>query len=112
MVKLESAGMYDHNQIDVPAAFMALYCRHGRPVESRPVIEARYEICEAIAEQVAAFCRDLQLKAELDESQVLLRCRAGLLAAPESMSGLEVDWVMGRCAELLNWPLPLWPTKD
>ncbi len=96
--------MYEHNQIEVPAAFMALYCRNGRPVESRQVVESRYEICEEIAEQVAAFCQNLQLKAELPESQVLVNCRAGLLASPETMSELEVDWVMGRCAELLNWP--------
>ncbi len=100
--------MYDHNQIEIPAAFMALYCRQGRPFETRQVIESRYEICDEMAVQVAAFCKDLQFKDELPESQVLRRCHAGLLASPDAVSELEAAWVMGRCAELLEWPLPEW----
>lgn len=98
--------MYEHNQIEIPAAFMAIYCRHGRPFEARQVVESRYEICEEIAVQVAAFCKDLQYKDDLPESQVLQRCHAGLLATPGTVSEREAAWVMGRCAELLEWALP------
>jgi hypothetical protein len=98
--------MYEHNQIEVPAAFMALYCRHGRPVEARAVIEARYEACEDLAQGVAGFCKALQFKDDLPEAEVLQRCLAGLRATPETVSEAEAGWVVARAAELLEWQVP------
>ena len=100
------ARMYEHNQIEVPPSFMALYCRHGRPIADRATIEGRYEQCEDLAHQVATFCKDLQFKSDLPEAQVLERCHAGLLATPDTLNPGEAGWTVVRAAELLEWPLP------
>ncbi len=101
--------MYEHNQIEVPPAFMALYCRNGRPFEARAVIETRYDICEDLAHGVAGWCKDLSFKDDLPEEAVLQRCHAGLLATPDTLSAAEAGWVVARAAELLQWPIPSFP---
>lgn len=106
MTVLTLARMYEHNQIEVPPSFMALYCRNGRPFAERATIEGRYEQCEDLAHQVAAFCKELQFKSDLPEAQVLERCHTGLLATPETLNAPEAGWTVIRAAELLEWPLP------
>jgi hypothetical protein len=98
--------MYEINQTEVPDAFMAIYCRHGRPLESLATIELRHDACEELSHQVSTFCTSLQAKDELPEAEVLGRCYAGLLASPETVNESEAQWVIGRVAELLEWPTP------
>jgi hypothetical protein len=98
--------MYEINQTEVPAAFMDIYCRHGRPLETLAMIGSRHEACEELSHQVSTFCTSLQAKDELSEAEVLARCYAGLLASPETVSEPEARWVIGRVAELLEWPNP------
>jgi hypothetical protein len=98
--------MYEFNQIEVPPAFMAIYCRHGRPFESQATIETRYEACEDLAQQVGIFCQTLEFKEDIPQDQILLRCHAGLLASPDTVSESESFWVVARAAELLEWLLP------
>lgn len=98
--------MYEINQTEVPAAFMDIYCRHGRPLETLATIGSRHEACEELSHQVSSFCASLQAKDEVSESEVLGRCYAGLLASPETVSEPEARWVIGRVAELLEWPIP------
>lgn len=97
--------MYEHNQVEVPPAFMALYCRNGRPVESRRFIESRFEACDDLAHQLAAFCTDVKARENLSEQEVLTRCHAGLVSLPDTPAP-EAAWVIGRTAELLEWTLP------
>ena len=104
--------MYEHNQIEVPPSFMALYCRHGRPIEARGVIETRYDICEDLARGVAEWCKELSFKDDLPEETVLQRCHAGLLATPGTLSAAEAGWVVARAAELLAWPIPSFPVQE
>ncbi len=101
-----SRAMYEINQTEVPAAFMDIYCRHGRPLESLAMICSRHEACEELSYQVSSFCTSLQARDEVSEAEVLGRCYAGLLASPETVSEPEARWVIGRVAELLEWPTP------
>jgi hypothetical protein len=98
--------MYEINQTEVPAAFMAIYCRHGRPLEKLATIESRHEACEELSHQVSSFCLGLQAKNDLSEPEVLGRCYTGLLASSATVNESEARWVIGRVAELLEWPTP------
>ena len=95
--------MDEQYQITIPPSFMALYSRNGRPTESRALIEARYDLCEDLAMQTCETCHTLQFRDDLSESEVLERCRAGLLTSG-AVSAPEAEWVVTRTAELLGWP--------
>ena len=98
--------MDEQNQITIPASFMALYSRNGRPVATRAVIEQRYDLCEDLAIQTSDVCHTLQFKDDLSEADVLRRCRASLAGeavVDAIVSDAEADWVIERVAELLNW---------
>lgn len=98
--------MYEFRQLDIPASFMDLYTRHGRPVEPRPFVEHRFEACEDLASSVSGFCLSLAIKDELGSDEVLARCHAGLLLTPQTLSAREAAWVVRRTAELLEWDQP------
>jgi hypothetical protein len=99
--------MYDHNQILVPDAFIALYSAHGRPVLSRPETEARYEMCEDLALHTAAFLESRGQGPD-DADIALKQCHDGLRVEPTSISAAEAAWVIERVAELQGWPRPGW----
>jgi hypothetical protein len=99
--------VYEHNQVEVPPSFMALYCRHGRPFETRAFIEERFEACDDLAHQLGGFCSEVQAREDLPEGEVLRRCHAGLLSMPDARPG-EAGWVVARTAELLEWEIPAW----
>ena len=98
--------MYEIRQLEVPSAFIELYTRAGRLLESREFIEQRFETCDDLAQGVSDFCLTLAFKDGLDEATVLRRCHAGLLQTPETLSPREAAWVIGRAAELLVWDSP------
>lgn len=95
----------DENQVEVPQSFIALYSRNGRPFESRPAIEERYDLCEDIATQTSEACHVLQFRDDLSEGDVLLRCRASLRDGG-TVTVAEADWIVVRVAELLQWKCP------
>ena len=99
--------MYDHNQTIVPDSFLAFYSAHGRPLLSRPALEARHELCEDIALQTAAFLAAHGEDAE-GSARALKRCHEGLLAEPAAFSAAEAGWIVARVAELQEWPQPEW----
>ena len=98
--------MYEIRQLEIPDAFLALYVRHSRIVESRTHVEQHYAICDELAHGVAAFCRSLAVDPDLDAGAILQRCHAGLRQTPQVVSPAEADWVTGRSAELLEWAIP------
>ncbi|MEO7150759.1 MAG: hypothetical protein ABIX46_03455 [Burkholderiaceae bacterium] len=101
--------MYEMRQLEIPPSFMALYTRHGRPSAAREVVEARYEACEDLAHGVAGFCSTQAADDDGGRSAILLRCHAGLLLTPQTLSAAEAGWVTGRTAELLEWDTPPLP---
>jgi hypothetical protein len=94
--------MYEINQNEVPAAFMAIYCRNGRPFETRETIEARFEVCEALAHQVSALSLNLQHQTGLPLQDVLQQCVGALREPVELVSASEAEWLSGRLTELLE----------
>ncbi len=97
--------MDEQNQITIPPSFMDLYCRNGRPIETRPTIEARYDLCEDLAIQTSDTCRTVQFNDDLPEADVLRRCFDGLCVT-DVVTREEARWVTTRVAELLMWPMP------
>ena len=53
----------------------------------------------------------LQFRDDLSEAEILKGCHASLQTAG-AVSLVEADWVVSRVAELLGWPMPVWPTRD
>lgn len=97
--------MSEDNQILIPASFVALYQPEGRPKPSIPreALAQRYELCEDMA-QMLTETASMQLHGlGIAESDVLQRCRQGLLAEPAVVSADEAGWVVTRLAELLGW---------
>ena len=103
--------MDEQYQITIPPSFMAIYSRNGRPIETRQVIEQRYDLCEDLAAQTAETCQVLQFRDDLSEAEILKGCHASLQTAG-AVSVQEADWVVSRVAELLGWPMPAWPARD
>ena len=103
--------MDEQYQIEIPQSFMALYLRHGRPIETRRTIEERYDLCEDIAIQTSDACHVLQFKEDLAEREVLRRCHEGLHDGGV-VTPAEAAWVIVRVAELLQWPRPDFIGKD
>ena len=100
--------MYDHNQLEIPHSFVALYVVPGRlkPTAARDVIAGRYELCEDLAnhlyEYARAQCHDLGVT----EDDVLRRCHLGLQAESSGVNQAEAVWVIRRLAELEGWECP------
>jgi hypothetical protein len=100
--------MYDHNQLDVPDSFMALFLEPGRrrPSAPRAVVTARYEFCEDLANHLFEYARGLHHDLGIAEDEVLGRVRRGLLVPSSGASAEEAGWIVRRLAELEGWPWP------
>jgi hypothetical protein len=100
--------MYDHNQLDVPDSFVALYLAPGglKPGATRALVTARYELCETLANHLHDYARAQHLDAGLPTDEVLRRCHQGLLAEASGVSEAEAAWVVRRLAELAEWACP------
>ena len=100
--------MYDHNQIEIPESFMALYLAPGRlkPSATREVVTGRYELCEDLANHLHDYALAQHHDAGLPQDEVLERCHRGLLAGPSGVSEPEAGWIVRRLAELAQWAAP------
>ena len=103
--------MYDHNQLEIPDAFAALYLSPGghRPTATRAVVTARYEFCEDLANHLGEYARTQQHQFDLSEAEVLLRCHAGLAGGAAGVNPGEAGWVIQRLAEIEGWACPELP---
>ena len=97
--------MYDHNQLEIPDSFMALFLAPGRlkPSATRAVITARYELCEDLASHLEDGARGQHHDLGIPAPEVLQRCQAGLLSAGSGLNAAEAEWVVRRLAELAGW---------
>lgn len=103
--------MYDHNQLEIPDAFAALYLSPGghRATATRAVVTARYEFCEDLANHLGEYARTQLQQFDLSEAEVLLRCHAGLAGGAAGVSAVEAGWVVQRLAEIEGWACPTLP---
>jgi hypothetical protein len=97
--------MSDESQIHIPPSFVALYVPPGKvkPSEPRPVIAARYEVCEDLAQLLTDRAATIRWEHGATEADVLGRIRCGLLAEGAGVTEAEAHWVVRRLAELLEW---------
>lgn len=97
--------MYDHNQLEIAASFLALYLRPGssRPTATRAVIGARYEFCEDLANHLWEYARAQHHDLGISEDEVLRRCHLGLQSQACGVDEREAAWVVRRLAELEGW---------
>ena len=100
--------MYDHNQLEIPDSFMALFIAPGRakPSATRAFITGRYELCEDLANHLDEYARAQHHDLGISEAEVLRRCHAGLLSAGSGVNGAEAEWVVRRLAEMAGWACP------
>ena len=100
--------MSDDNQIEIPQSFIAMYVKPGRERPNAPhdVVAARYEQCEDMAQTLIEHARAWAFKDNLGETEILLRCRQGLLTEGSGFTAPEASWVVERLAELLDWTPP------
>ena len=98
--------MYDHNQLEIPASFVALFVEPGRekPNATRAAIGARYEFCEDLANQLCEYARAQHHDLGIDEGEVLARVALGLAQPASGVDPAEARWVVRRLAELEDWP--------
>lgn len=100
--------VYEFNQLFVADSFQALYRdSHGRSTLSRDELNARQELCEDLAQSLAAHCLSLQLHDDEAQTDVLTQLHTGLLNPPSSLPAGETYWVTVRTAELLQWDVPV-----
>ena len=97
--------MDDENQILIPESFMALFLAPGRskPRAPRDVVQARYELCEDMAQLLTQTASTLQLSLGITEADVLQRVGQGLRVPDSAFTQEEAAWVLRRLAELLDW---------
>ena len=98
--------MYDHNQLEVPDSFVALFVPPGRekPTATRAAIGARYEFCEDLANHLCDHARAQYHDLGIAERDVLERVHLGLLQPESGVDAAEARWVVRRLAELAGWP--------
>ena len=98
--------MYDHNQIEIPESFVALFVEPGRvkPNASRAAVGARYEFCEDLANHLFEYARAQHHDLGISEGDVLERVQLGLLQTASGVDAAEARWVVRRLAELEGWP--------
>lgn len=97
--------MYDHNQIEIPDSFVALFVPKGRdkPNATRAVITARYEFCEDLANHLYEYARAQHHDLGITEGEVLDRVELGLQQPGSGVNADEARWVVRRLAELEGW---------
>jgi hypothetical protein len=99
--------MDETSQIVVPPSFVALHTApNGRLALPRAELAQRYELCEDMACALAERCRTVHAVDGVAQDEVLRRCLLGLRAEPAVLSAAQAEWVVRRCAELLDWPQP------
>jgi hypothetical protein len=97
----------EDSQILVPESFIALHASpSGRLTVTKEELLERYELCEDMAQALVEQCRMIHFRDGVDEGEVLRRVHAGLLVEPAVLTPAQVSWVVQRCAELLDWPIP------
>jgi hypothetical protein len=96
---------YDHNQLEIPDSFMALFIAPGRikPCETRQFISARYELCEDLAGHLVEQARARHHDMDLSQAAVLSSVHEGLRAEGSGMNEREAGWTVRRLAELEGW---------
>ena len=101
--------MYDHNQFEIPASFVALYLAPGqsRPSASRQEIAQRYDLCEDMAQHLGEYARAQWQELSVTECDVLRRCHEGLRSPGAGVRDAEAAWVVRRLAELQGWSCDL-----
>ena len=99
--------MYDHNQLEIPESFVALFVEPGRqkPNATRAAIGARYEFCEDLANQLYEYARAQHHDLGITEGEVLARVGLGLAQPASGVDPTEARWVVRRLAELEDWPV-------
>ncbi len=99
--------MYDHNQLEIPESFVALFVEPGRqkPNATRALIGARYEFCEDLANQLYEYARSQHHDLGITENEVLVRVARGLAQPAAGVDPAEARWVVRRLAELEGWPV-------
>ncbi len=95
---------YEIDQTLVPDAFVALHVVRGRLRIDRATLQARHDLAETLASQVAALAAPLAADDVAGQVAWLRRVLAGLEAEPRQLDASEARWVVGRVAELLDWP--------
>jgi hypothetical protein len=98
----------DVDQTLIPRSFIELFVPEGavKPREPREVIAGRYDLCEDLAQMLAEQARSKLWELGVTEQDVLERIRRGLLLDDSIVTAAEAGWVIGRLAELLDWPQP------
>jgi hypothetical protein len=98
--------MYDHNQLEIPDSFVALFIAPGRekPNATRAAIGTRYEFCEDLANQLYEYARAQHHDLGISEGEVLARVALGLAQPASGVDPAEARWVVRRLAELEDWP--------
>ena len=93
--------MYDHNQLELPDSFVALFVDPGRikPNATRAVISARYEFCEDLANHLYEYARGQHHDLGITERDVLERVLLGLEQASSGVDAAEARWVVRQVAE-------------
>lgn len=101
--------MSDDNQLVVPPAFVALYVPPGRvrPLLSHGELLTRHELCEDLSQMLTETALTKRFELGVTEDDVLQRLHTGLCEGGV-VTQAEAGWMVGRVAELLNWPLPAW----
>ena len=104
---VNNVSMYDHNQLEIPDSFVALFIDPGRerPRATRAAITARYEFCEDLAHHLEDYARGQHHDLGLSEAEVLARVSLGLGVPESGVDAAEAGWVVQRLAELAGWPL-------
>ena len=99
--------MYDHNQLEIPESFVALFVEPGRqkPNATRAAIGARYEFCEDLANQLYEYARAQHHDLGITEGEVLARVGLGLAQPASGVDPTEARWIVRRLAELEDWPV-------
>ena len=95
--------MSDSQLTPIPERFEAL-CGGAslRPAERR-ALHARYELCEDLAQQLLPTAQALLHDDGLARSDVLDRMAMALNQPESGLLAGEVQWVVGRLAELARW---------
>ena len=78
----------------------------GRLTVSRVEFQARYELCEDMAQLLVEPSQAVHHDQGVSEDLVLARTRTGLATPEAGFSETEAVWVVTRLAELLGWPAP------
>ncbi|MES2187521.1 MAG: hypothetical protein V4505_23425 [Pseudomonadota bacterium] len=94
----------DHNQIEVPPSFLALFTDARQRLQAPPAtVRARYELCEDIASHLAGQAQSVHQDTDEEQQAFLRQCHTGLREQAAGVSADEAGWVASRLAELLDW---------